>query len=340
MFGLRFIKMQPTSYLLQYKKGRIVREGAGLSFFYYAPTTSLVAVPIASTDAPFIFNEVTSDFQEITIQGQANYRITDPKRVSQLLNFTLDASARTYVSDDPQKLSARVINVIKVLTRKELQTLALRDALRASDTLVQQVGKGLAASTEISSLGLEVIGLSILAIKPNPETGRALEAEAREQLLREADEAVYARRNSAVEQERAIRENELNTEIAVENKKRQIREAQMDAERAVQEKQHQLHQAEMDANIELEEKNKQLVTLSVENTKAEADAKAYGVAAVMKALEGVDSKVLQALASVGMQPDQLVALAFQGLAERADKIGQLNISPELLRELLTLRSNK
>jgi hypothetical protein len=340
MLGLRFIKMQPTSYLLQYKAGRIVREGAGLSFFYYAPTTSLVAVPIASTDAPFIFNEVTSDFQEISIQGQATYRITDPKRVSQLLNFTLDASARGYVSDDPQKLSARVINVIKVLTRKELQTLSLRDALRASDTLVQQVTKGLAASTEISSLGLEVFGLSILAIKPNPETGRALEAEAREQLLREADEAIYARRNSAVEQERAIRENELNTEIAVENKKRQIREAQMDAERAVQEKQHQLRDAEMESNISLEEKNKQLVTLSTENTKAESDANAYGVAATMKALEGVDSKVLQALASVGMQPDQLVALAFQGLAERADKIGQLNISPDLLRELLTLNTSK
>ena len=177
--------------------------------------------------------------------------------MSQLLNFTLDASARGYVSYDPQKLSARVINVIKVLTRKELQTLSLRDALRASDALVREVTKGLAASTEISSLGLEVLGLSILAIKPNAETGRALEAEAREQLLREADEAIYARRNSAVEQERAIRENELNTEIAVENKKRQILEAQMDAERAVQEKQHQLRDAEMEANIALEEKNRQ-----------------------------------------------------------------------------------
>ena len=51
-------------------------------------------------------------------------------------------------------------------------------------------------------------------------------------MFREADEAIYARRNSAVEQERAIKENELNTEIAVENKKRQIRETQMDAERA------------------------------------------------------------------------------------------------------------
>ena len=57
----------------------------------------------------------------------------------------------------------------------------------------------------------------------------------------------------------------------------------------------------------------------------------------MKALEGVDAKVLQSLASVGMQPDQLIALAFQGLAERADKIGQLNVSPDLLHDLLTLR---
>jgi hypothetical protein len=340
MFGIRFIKVQPTTYLFQFKKGRIVREGAGMAFFYYAPTASLVAVPMASADAPFIFNEVTSDFQEITIQGQATYRITDPHKVSQLLNFNLDASTQSYVSDDPQKLPQRVINVIKVLTRKQLQTLTLRQALRASDALVQQVSAGLGQSAEIASLGLEVIGLSILAIKPNPETARALEAEAREQLLREADEAIYARRNAAVEQERAIRENELNTEVAVENKKRQIREAQMDAERAVQEKQHQLHEAEMASRISLEEKNKHLVTLSVENAKSEADAKAYGIRAAMKALEGVDSKVLQALASVGMQPDQLMAIAFQGLAERADKIGELNVSPDLLRELLTTKSRQ
>lgn len=42
MFGIKFIKVQPTTYLLQYRRGKIVREGLGLSFFYYAPTTSLV----------------------------------------------------------------------------------------------------------------------------------------------------------------------------------------------------------------------------------------------------------------------------------------------------------
>ena len=56
MFGIKFIKVQPTTYLLQYRGGKIVREGLGLSFFYYAPTTSLVAVPVASADVPFIFH--------------------------------------------------------------------------------------------------------------------------------------------------------------------------------------------------------------------------------------------------------------------------------------------
>lgn len=337
MFGFRFIRVQPTTYLLQFKRGRVVREGVGMAFFYYAPTSSLVAIPIVSADAPFIFNEVSSDFQEITIQGQATYRVADPKRLAQLLNFTLDPTGQRYVSDDPVKLPQRVINVIKVLTRKELQGLPLRDALRASDLIAQRVGVGLKSSDEIAALGLEIIGLSILAIKPNPETARALEAEAREQLLRQSDEAVYARRNAAVEQERAIKENELNTEIAVENKKRQIREAQMEAERAVQEKQHQLLEADMMSKISLEEKNKELVALAVENSIAEADARAYGLSAQMKALEGVDSKVLQALASAGMQPDQLLALSFLGLADKADKIGELNVSPDLLREIIGRR---
>src|ERR1043166_5094695 len=334
MLGVRFIKVQPTTYLLEYHGGKIVREEKGLSFFYYAPTTSLVAVPVASTDTPFIFQETTGDFQNVTIQGQVTYRVSEPKRLAALLNYTLGRDGETYVSEDPEKLSERVIHVINVLARAELQKLPLREAIRASDALVKLVKTGLAESEEITSLGLEILGLSILAIKPTPETARALEAETRETLFREADEAIYSRRNAAVEQERAIKENELNTEIAVENKKRQIRETQMEAERAVQEKKHLVEKEALEANIGMEDRRKSLVALASENARAEADARAYGVSTTMKALGSVDTKILQALASTGMKPEQLIAFAFQELARKAGKIGQLNISPDLLRELM------
>src|SRR5262249_3209321 len=176
------------------------------------------------------------------------YRIADPLRTATLINFTLDAKGR-YVSEDPEKLSQRVIDQVQVAMRAELQSMPMKEALAGREPLVAKVSESLRATPMIAALGLEVLALSVLAIKPKPETARALEAEAREALLRRADEATYSRRNAAVEQERAIKENELNTEVAVENKKRQIREAQMEAERVVQERRHELLQADMASKI-------------------------------------------------------------------------------------------
>lgn len=338
MFGIRFIKVQPTTYLLEYRKGRLVREGAGLAFFYYAPTTSLVAIPTASDEVPFIFEETTADFQKISIQGQITYRVADPKRLAALMNFTLSNNGQGYVSEDPAKLPQRLINIVNVQARAQVQRLPLRQAVRESDALVEAIRPKLIQSPEVAALGLEILGFSILAIRPTPETARALEAETREQLLKEADEAVFRRRNAAVENERAIKENELNTENAVELKKRQIRETKMDAEFAIQEKQRALREADMAGSVVLEQRKRELVELSATNARAEADARAYGVEVTIKALGTGDARILQSLANAGMKPEQLIAVAFQEIAGKAEKIGQLNISPDLLRELMADKS--
>ena len=55
---------------------------------------------------------------------------------------------------------------------------------------------------------------------------------------------------------------------------------------------------------------------------------------MMKAFSGIDANVMQSLSNMGMKPDKLIAIAFQELAEKDDKIGQLNISPDLLQGLL------
>jgi hypothetical protein len=109
----------------------------------------------------------------------------------------------------------------------------------------------------------------------------------------------------------------------------------MEAEKSVQQKQRELREAEMATKIALEERNKELVGLTTGNAREEADARAYALAAVINALSQTDAQTLQALTNVGMQPAQLIALAFKQLAESTDKIGQLNISPDLLQSLLT-----
>ncbi|MBI5359637.1 MAG: SPFH domain-containing protein [Planctomycetes bacterium] len=316
MFGLRFIKFQPTEYILKYKNGKVVREGAGLSFFYYAPTTSLVAIPIASSDTPFIFEEITSDFQTVSVQGQVAFRIANPSKTAQLLNFTCDSRSKRYLSEDPEKLPQRVLNIVKVLTKKYIQGMKLKEALVSIESLAHNIGNDIKTNDEIASLGLEMLGLSILAILPNKETSRALEAQAREEILKKADEAVYERRNASIEQER------------------RIKETQLESDRIVQKKQNELRDSQLIFDTSLEEKKEKLVGLAAANSKAEADARAYGLQAIMKALENVSPNVIQSLAGMGMQPNKLIAVAFRELAEKAEKIGTLNISPDLLQTLL------
>lgn len=315
MFGIRYYKAAPTTYVLQFVNGRVKREGLGLSFFYFAPSTSLVAVPMGSTDVPFIFQESTADFQSVTVQGHLTYRVKDGKRLAGLLDYSLNRSGE-YATEDPEKLSLRITHAAQNAVRGEIQERPLRVVLLEADSIAEKVQTTLTASAPLAALGVEILGFAVLAIKPVPETAKALEAEARERLLREADDAIYNRRNNAVEQERRIRENELNTEVAVETKQREIDETRMAAQ------------------IALEERRRELVSTEAENTRIRADAQAYTVKATLEPLSTLDAKALQVLASRNIDPRLMVAMAFQEIAANATKVGNLNISPELLDSLL------
>ena len=334
MLGIRFIKSQPTVHLMQFRAGKLLREGPGQSFFYYAPTTTLVAVPVASQDRAFILELVTADFQSVTVQGQVTYRICEPRRTSALMDFALRPDGKTYVSDDPVRLGERVAMQLEVIVQQAVQALDLKHALQASALIARSAARELAAQPEITALGLEVLGVSIMAVKPTPDIARALEAEARESNLKAADDAVYLRRMFAVEKERAIRQNELDTDIAIEQKKREIQETKMQARAAQMRKDNELRTEQMIADVQLEDQRKVLVQNQAQNSRTLAGAEAHRVAAVMQAMQGADPRTVQALAASAMQPGQLIAQAFGGIAERAESIGQFNMSPDLLQSLI------
>jgi regulator of protease activity HflC (stomatin/prohibitin superfamily) len=334
MFGISYVKFQPSEYVLRYKRGELVARGTGLSFFYIKRNTSIAMLPVGSIDAPFIFEDITADYQTVTVQGELIYKINDKETTASMLDYTLKLPELSYRSEDPKKLSQRMINTVKINAKKKLSVMNLTESMRANEQIAADVLEDLRNSLEIASLGLEILSLTILAILPNKETARALEAQSREEILKTADEAIYKRRNFSIEQERKVKENEYTTEISVENKKRQVREAQLDAEQAVQSKHNALREEQLSADIAIEEQREKLVELSSKNAKAEADVKAYALETIMKTLSGVDPRIIESLTTSQLEPSRIMALAFKGLSDRADDIGQLNITPDLLREIM------
>lgn len=268
--------------------GRVVKQGAGISFYYLKATTSIILVPLAVVDANFVFNELTHTFQTVTIQGQLTYRITDPAKAAQLLNFTIDPKRRNYLSQDPDKLSQRIVNAVQTETRAEVQTRSLEDVLRESQNLAAQVLLRVKTAGTLAEMGIEVHSLHFLNVSPTKEVARALEAEYRESLLRRADEATYARRVAAVEEERKIKERELETDIA------------------------------------MSEQRARLVELESANLIKEAETRAEALQRELAAYGDVD-------------PARMLAIALRTMGERADKIGNLTFTPDVLASLLNER---
>lgn len=217
-----FFKGQPTDHVMKFAGGQVRREGTGISFYYLPHRTSVVVVPTQSIDAAFVFQEMTRAFQTVAVQGQFTYRIVSPHDTAALLNFTFNPKTGQYLSEDPDRLRQRITNVVQMETRRVVADMTLEEALTRSTELAWAVLARIREGKLVEPLGVELLSLHVLAAKPSAEMAKALEAEAREALLRRSDEAIYGRRRAAVDEERAIKESELTTDTALEQQREEL----------------------------------------------------------------------------------------------------------------------
>jgi uncharacterized membrane protein YqiK len=143
---------------------------------------------------------------------------------------------------------------------------------------------------------VELLSLYFLSTRPTPEVAKALEADYRERLLRKADEAIYARRAAAVDEERKIKEKELASDKA------------------------------------LEEQRSALVELQNENARREAEGR--GQALELEAQYRAKAAEAELAVHRGVDPRVLLAYGFKQLAQNAERIGNLTITTEVLAALL------
>lgn len=378
---MRFKKFNPNEYVMVVKKGQVVKEGLGLSVLFNELSTSIMVVPSTAFDGEFAFDDlVTSDYQSVCVQGVTTFMITDYAKAAKMLDFayTPQVKMSDKIFDAVESLENRINNIIKAIVIREVSRKDVRAVLRISDEMAKAIQESLSSDESISKLGVSVVSVNILGITPRPETRKALEAAAREEILREQDDAIYKRRNAAIEQERIIKENEINTEIAVaekekekEEKEQQMKQyvqkceldmrmeaeereqqmklramqAELSMESERQEKEYalremavqkkiQIDNQDMAGKIELEKMNKEFTELSAANEKTKADIKAYAAEALVKAYNNINPAILESCAMAQMEPGALMAKAFMNIGENAEKIGSLNMTPDLLQSIV------
>lgn len=335
--GIYYRKFSPTEYVMKLKNGKIVKRGFGQSFFYQTRNTNILVVPAVAMNSAFAYEEIlTSDFQHVCVQGDVCYAIENFDKIVKYADFTYCEQSAKYEQRKiaaAQKIEKQILNFAKIYITDFIAEHDVRTVIRCADELANILKKAYSEDETINGLGIKIINVSILGIVPIAETRKALEAATREEILKQQDDALYKRRNSAIEQERKIKENELNTEIRIAEKEKEIREKEMETKRTVQEMTAEMEKERIQNEIELEEQNKLLVDLMTENERKKSDAKAYDARVLLAVFEEMDPNIVNALAMSGMDSKALIAKAFVEIGDKAEKIGMLNVSPDLLETL-------
>ena len=258
MLGVGYFRAEPTEYVRMSASGKTSKEGTGISGFYFSHRDSIELIRTTSIDQPVSFPEVTADKQPVTLQGGFLYRVKEPNKILLKYNFAVNPKTKTYRTDDHAKLPEHVVEIARTHARRIVQQTKLEDLLVMNDELSRKVFDEIKTSPLISGSGIEVEMLYFSNIQPQPEIAKALGANYREGLLQQADKATYERRAKAVEQERAIKENELKN------------------------------------SIELEDRKKVLVRLEGENTMAKAGYEADAAKLAMGVYESMDAETIRA----------------------------------------------
>jgi regulator of protease activity HflC (stomatin/prohibitin superfamily) len=327
---LSHLRSEQNQYILLFSSGKLSRQGAGLSFWFSPFSAAVAQLPVEDIDATFMVKERCADFQDVAVQFSLTYRILDPAMVAARINFGIDLKKGLWLENPLERLSSLL----------SLRAVAAARALLVKVTVVEAVQKGpdalriavetaLKGDQELIAMGLAVTGVQVTKVSPTPELEKALQTPIRESLQQKADEAVFSRRAQAVEKERAIKENELTTQIELARKQQQLIEQEGANRLQTIQREAEAKQAEAEAGARRE-------TLAAQSEAEGHKIKAGGEAAARRVVAEADHAAEEKRVALWRDAPGAVAMGFamRELAGKITQIQHLNLTPDLLGQSL------
>ncbi len=315
----RHLQAAPTTYVRRMKKGTVVEEGPGRSFWYRPLSVALSELPIDERELPLLFHARTRDFQDVSVQATVTYRIADPPRAAERIDFSIDPQDGRWRATPLEQLAGLITELAQQYAVAVLAQEALTDVMVGGfSALRAAVSRGLDDDERLAETGLEVVGVRVVAIRPDSDLEQALQTPVRQLLQEEADKSTYERRARAVEQERAIGENELQNQIELARRTEHLVEQQGANERK------RVIDAADARRIDAEAK--------AEQVERNAQAKATDARLVGEATNAIEAERLAAYQELGEAT--LMGLALKELAANVPDIDTLVLTPDLLAPLV------
>src|SRR4051812_25080705 len=219
----RHLRSTPTNYIVHNRRGKLVHKGPGIAFYFRPLNPAISEGPIAEAELSILFSARTIDFQEVSGQATVTYPFSDPAVAAPRIDCAIDRYRGTWIGKPLEQVGSRITELAQQYAVEHISTLKLAEVLGKGIPTVRTVtAAGLADDERLAETSVVVIGVRIVSVRPQADVERALETPVREKVQQDADAAGYERRAIAVERERAIAENELQSKIELATREQQL----------------------------------------------------------------------------------------------------------------------
>ena len=317
---IRHLRGTPTGWVQHLRRGRIAHTGTGLSFWFMPLSAVLSEIPVDDRQVPLVFHGRTSDFQDVVIQASVTYRVHDPALTATRFDFSISSSTGKWLGTPLESLTGMLTEAAQEQALALIAGMTLPEALtNGLATVAERVAAGLTADPRLSQTGIAIVDVHVASIRPEPEVERALQTPTREGIQQEADRATFERRALAVERERAIGENELQTQIELARRQEQLVTQQGANTRRQAEEAAAAGKIQTESEADREQRlgDARAFTIRVRG-EAEGAAETARLAAYRDLSEGI-----------------LLGLALRELAGSLPKVSNLVLTPDLITPVLT-----
>jgi regulator of protease activity HflC (stomatin/prohibitin superfamily) len=317
--AIRHLRGTPTGWVQHLHRGKVAHAGTGLSFWFMPLSAVLSEVPVDDRPIPLVFHARTSDFQDVVAQASVTFRVHDPALATTRIDFSISSETGRWRSTPLEGLAGMLTEAAQEQALALLAGMTLTETLASGPAAVtDRLRSGLATDPRLTQTGISIVDVRVASVRPEPEVERALQTPTREQVQQEADKATFERRALAVERERAIGENELQTQIELAR-----REEQLVAQRGANARR-QAEEAAAAGRIQTAaeaDREQRLAEARAQSIRVRGEAEGAAETARVGAYRGVSEGIL-------------LGLALRELASNLPRIGNLVLTPDLLTPVL------
>lgn len=316
---LSHLRSEPSQHVLHFRRGKLVGKGRGLTFWFRPLNSAIAALPAEDLEVPFLIHGRSKDFQEVNVLGAITYRVTNFELLAQRVDFSIQLATGLYQQKPLERIASAITELAQQLSIDLLAEAPLVALLAVGcEQIRQRIDIGMSSNTGLSEIGIAVVAVRVSSVSPSTEVEKALRIPMRETIQQDADEATFKRRAHAVEKERSIQENELQTKIELAR-----RESLLIEQRGTNERR----------RIADEVESAQIAAQGQANRdELDANARALGIRAVEGAKVGAERERM--LIYKEFPPEQLMALAVQELAGKLKTIREVTVTPDHLGAII------